>query len=75
MPHVSDFQIHINGQQAFFVREDLSYNKISGKFPVGFTKRVPENSTINLHFNKLDRIDTGLAASVQSENISVCRKQ
>ncbi|KAM2894696.1 hypothetical protein FF1_009902 [Malus domestica] len=54
---------------------NLSYNKIFGKFPVGFTKRVSENSTIDLSFNKLDRIDTGLAASVQSENRSVCRKQ
>ncbi|TQE01411.1 hypothetical protein C1H46_012992 [Malus baccata] len=54
---------------------NLSYNKISGKFPVGFTKRVPKNSTIDFSFNKLDRIDTGLAASVQTENRSICRKQ
>ncbi|KAM1106402.1 hypothetical protein ACFX1Q_003982 [Malus domestica] len=32
---------------------NLSYNKISGKFPVGFAKRVSENSTIFLSFNNL----------------------
>ncbi|KAM1790850.1 hypothetical protein FF1_034793 [Malus domestica] len=32
---------------------NLSYNKISGKFPVGFAKRVSENSTIDLSFNNL----------------------
>ncbi|KAM2915144.1 hypothetical protein COP2_045568 [Malus domestica] len=44
---------------------NIFYNKISGKFPVGFTKRVLENSIIDLSFNKLDRIDTRLAASIQ----------
>ncbi|KAM1664987.1 hypothetical protein ACFXTN_040423 [Malus domestica] len=44
---------------------NLFYNKISGKFPVGFTKRVLENSIIDLSFNKFDWIDIGLAASVQ----------
>ncbi|KAM1120184.1 hypothetical protein FF1_044241 [Malus domestica] len=32
---------------------------------IGFTKRVLENSIIDLSFNKLDRIDTRLAASIQ----------
>ncbi|KAM1349091.1 receptor protein kinase-like protein At4g34220 [Malus sylvestris] len=32
---------------------NLSYNKISGKIPVGFVKRVSENSTIDLSFNNL----------------------